>query len=163
MRYVGTTLLVLPAVLALLAAIACGDSPQPIVCHDIPAGGCPSENGAACQDPSCTAAYLCNEADGTWVLDHPCAAGEGGTSDASADASHEAATPRDASFDAPPGANGGPGCAPLEQPDCALGDVLACPASAGCCNCDDLFVCQNGGWNHWGTCNATTGIAPDKK
>lgn len=161
MKYVTCTFLV---VLGLAVFAACGDSPQPIICHDIPAGGCPSDNGVACSDPTCTASYLCNLADGTWVLEGPCAAHEGGAPDAAADAPHEAGTtPKDASIDAPPGSNGGPGCAPLQPPDCTLGDALACPASAGCCNCDDLFVCQNGGWNHWGTCNQTTGITPDKK
>ncbi len=163
MKYVICTLLV---VLGLGVFIACGDLPQPIICHDIPAGGCPSENGAACQDPTCTDAYLCNLADGTWVLDHPCPSHEGGVADAASDAAHEASMlpPRDASFDAPPGANGGPGCPPLEQPDCALGDGLACPSATGCCNCEDLYVCQSGGWNHWGACNPATGaITPDKK
>jgi hypothetical protein len=141
---------------------ACGSSPQPIVCKDIPAGGCPSESGAACQDPTCAAAYLCDESSGTWVLDQPCAAREGGAPDASSEAgaSAEAASPRDASYiDAPPGASGGPGCAPLEPPDCTLGDALACPS--GCCNCEDLFVCASGGWSHWGLCNASGVIVPD--
>lgn len=161
MKYVVCTFLVL---LGLAAFTACSDSPQPITCHDIPAGGCPSENGAACTDPACSSAYLCNHADGTWVLDHPCPGIEGGALDASSAAPHEASSllPRDASFDAEPGANGGPGCTGLEQPDCALGDALACPS--GCCNCTDLFVCQSSGWNHWGVCDATTGaITPDKK
>ena len=130
MKYVICTFLVS---LGLVAFMACSDSPQPIICHDIPAGGCPSENGAACKDPTCTAAYLCNLADGTWVLDQPCPGIDGGgVKDATSDA-HEGSVfgPRDASFDAPPGANGGPGCPPLEQPDCTLGDGLACPS--GCC------------------------------
>ena len=160
MKHVVCTFLV---ALGLALFVACSDSPQPIVCRDIPAGGCPSENGAACQDPTCTAAYFCNLADGTWVLDHPCSGADGGVNGAS-DAAHDAHVlgPRDASIDAPPGANGGPGCGTLEQPDCALGDALACPS--GCCNCEDLYVCQGGGWNHWGVCNPATGaIAADKK
>jgi hypothetical protein len=57
----------------------------------------------------------------------------------------------DASIDAPPGAFGGPGCESLVVPDCALGVALACGNSA-CCGCEDLFVCENGGWELWGTC-----------
>jgi hypothetical protein len=144
---------------ALALAIACdGSDPQQEPCKDIPAGGCPLSNGVACQDPSCVAAYACN-ADGTWTLDHACPGADAATTDAPT----ETAAPEmrfDASFiDAPAGANGGPGCTGLEQPDCALGDVLACPS--GCCNCEDLYVCANGGWNHWGTCDAM-GIHEDK-
>ena len=81
--------------------------------------------------------------------------------DGDADAAPDTSLPRfDASFiDAPPGYNGGPECDGLEQPDCPLGDILACPS--GCCNCEDLFYCQNGGWNHWGYCD-DTGIHQDK-
>ena len=53
-------------------------------------------------------------------------------------------------IDAPPGAFGGPGCGDLLEPDGALGVALACGAS--CCGCEDLFVCENGGWELWGTC-----------
>jgi hypothetical protein len=162
MKYVVCTFLVL---LGIAAFLACGDSPQPILCRDIPAGGCLAGegDGSACVDPSCTATYLCNLADGTWQFDQACPPHEGGAPDASTDAHPESGpATRDASIDAPPGSSGGPGCAPLEQPDCTLADALACPAGS-CCNCDDLFVCQNGGWNHWGTCNAATGaITPDK-
>jgi hypothetical protein len=56
----------------------------------------------------------------------------------------------DADIDAPPGAFGGPGCESLVVPDCALGVALAC--GAGCCGCEDLYVCENGGWDLWGSC-----------
>jgi hypothetical protein len=64
----------------------------------------------------------------------------------------------DASIDAPPGAYGGPGCGALQSPDCSLGFALACPS--GCCDCEDLFVCENGGWNAWGSCTLEAGIQP---
>jgi hypothetical protein len=56
----------------------------------------------------------------------------------------------DASIDAPPGAFGGPGCPSLQTPDCALGLALACDIH--CCGCEDLFVCEEGGWALWGYC-----------
>ena len=48
-------------------------------------------------------------------------------SDAANDAPGESSRPFDASIDAPPGANGGPGCDALQAPDCSLGFALACP------------------------------------
>lgn len=56
---------------------------------------------------------------------------------------------RDASIDVE-GAFGGPGCVDLQMPDCPLGVALTCPS--GCCGCEDLFVCKNGGWDLWGSC-----------
>ena len=43
-----------------------------------------------------------------------------------------------------------PGAVALQAPDCSLGLALACPQ--GCCGCEDLFVCENGGWSYWATC-----------
>lgn len=141
--------------LAVLAAgvlfIACEDGTPPQHCQNIPAGGCPLSGANACEDPSCSAVYACR-ADGTWLLDHACGPHDAG-------AVVEAASPvqRDASIDAPPGAAGGPGCVDLQPPDCPLATALAC--SRGCCDCEDLFVCQNGGWSAWGTCG-DAGVTP---
>jgi hypothetical protein len=143
------------AVLAVL--ISCSDAMTADPCRDIPAGGCPLSNGVACQDPTCVAVYACR-ANRVWELDHTCppheagapteAGAEGG--DAANDGPVEGSRPFDASIDAPPGASGGPGCEDLQTPDCTLGFALACPM--GCCGCEDLFVCQNGGWNYYATC-----------
>ena len=142
------------AVLAILAS--CSDAPTAETCSDIPAGGCPLSNGVACQDPACTAVYACRP-NKVWELDHACPPHDGGVpaeasseAGAAADASPEGSRPFDASIDAPPGASGGPGCGVLQAPDCTLGFALACPM--GCCGCEDLFVCQNGGWNYYATC-----------
>jgi hypothetical protein len=49
-----------------------------------------------------------------------------------------------------PGALGGPGCQDLQNPDCSLGSAAAC---TDCCGCEDLYVCQSGGWSLWGECD----------
>jgi hypothetical protein len=114
-------------------------------CTNIPAGGCPLAYGQSCSDPACAAVYACNPGN-KWELKMTCPPREGGMpTDAGAEAS-----PKDASIDAPPGAFGGPGCVDLQMPDCPLGVALIC--TSGCCGCEDLFVCQDGGWNAWGTC-----------
>lgn len=134
----------------LTAAVACSDAPMATTCKNVPLGGCPLSHGVACKDPSCEAAYACTE--NGWVLDHVCPAHDAGSLDASParDAVADTSSIRDASIDAPPGSFGGPGCAELQAPECALGVALAC--STGCCGCEDLFVCDKGGWTLWGAC-----------
>ena len=141
----------------LAAVISCSDAMTVNPCRDIPAGGCPLSNGVACEDPTCEAVYACLPSR-EWQLDHTCPAHEAGApgdgssegGDAGSDGPAEAARPFDANIDAPPGASGGPGCEQLQTPDCPLGFALACPM--GCCGCEDLFVCQGGGWNYYATC-----------
>jgi hypothetical protein len=147
------------AVLASLAAFgallgtltaSCSDGPAAEPCTSIPPGGCPLSRGVACEDPTCEAVYACRPGN-VWELDRTCPPREAGAPiEASVDAPVEAAPSFDASTDAPPGANGGPGCDALQAPDCSLGFALACPS--GCCGCEDLFVCENGGWTYWSTC-----------
>jgi hypothetical protein len=135
---------------------ACSDAPQPALCDDIPDGGCPLSHGVACIDPSCAAVYACNA--GVWSLDHVCPHQDAAiVGDAAVDA--RPSLVRDASFDVPPGASGGPGCADLQPPDCSLGFALACPADQ-CCDCEDLFVCADGGWGLWGSCDGDGGLDP---
>ncbi len=145
------------AAIAVAPLGACTDSTTPVLCKDIPDGGCPLSHGVACEDPACVAAYACNA--GTWTLDHVCAPRDAAIGDAGNDADARAHIPRDGAFDAPPGANGGPGCTDLQPPECTLGLALACPNDQ-CCGCDDLFVCADGGWNAWGTCSDDGGIVP---
>src|SRR5262249_22276629 len=136
----------------LRAAPGCETPIEQSPCKGVPDGGCPLSHGRACEDPACAAAYACN-ADGTWTLDHMCPA------HADSSASAPDAAPGDAgAIDAPPGASGGPECTALEAPDCPLATALACPS--GCCDCTDLFVCGDGGWNEWGTCDPDAGIRP---
>jgi hypothetical protein len=139
--------------LALVAFAACDDLPPPPTCQDIPAGGCPSAHGAACNDPTCEASYLCTESG--WVLERACpprdAAPDRTTPPDASDAARDVAS-FDVAIDAPDGAFGGPGCNPLEAPDCSLGLALQCASAGNCCGCEDLFVCENGGWDLWGSC-----------
>jgi hypothetical protein len=141
------------AAVALVTLPSCEDSETPQECTNVPAGGCPLSRGVACQDPACEAVYACRPGN-VWELERTCPPIEAGTRDASTDVALDAASDVtiafDANIDAPAGANGGPGCSALQAPDCALGLVLAC--SSGCCGCEDLFVCQNGGWTYYSTC-----------
>jgi hypothetical protein len=103
---------------------------------------------------------VCNSNDGSWVFDHACPTRPDAGHDAALDAMDgSVATLRDVEVDVP-GANGGPGCADLEPPDCPLALALAC-GSAGCCGCEELFVCKDGGWSSWGTCTGSGIIAPN--
>ena len=150
-RSLAALVAVVTGCLALAATPSCEDAPTEGACKDVPAGGCPLSRGVACQDPSCEAVYACR-AGNVWELERTCPPREGGAGvDAATDAPSEVSRPFDASIDAPPGANGGPGCDQLQPPDCPLALALAC--SSGCCGCEDLFVCQNGGWSYWSTCN----------
>jgi hypothetical protein len=153
-------IVVLPVVaFAILAFASCDDGSNPDEpCTGIPEGGCPLSHGVACDDPACEAAYACHPGN-VWTLDHVCPAHEGGVDASEASADVEAAAPFDASIDAPPGAFGGPGCPSLEPPDCMLGFALSCPN--GCCDCQDLYVCQNEGWTLWGSCSDDGGIHPN--
>lgn len=139
------------AVVLATIVVACNDTTTAEPCTNVPPGGCPLSRGVACEDPTCEAVYACREGN-VWELQRTCPPREAGVPrEASAgDAAADATRPFDASIDAPPGANGGPGCTMLQAPDCPLGLALAC--SAGCCGCEDLFVCDNGGWSYWATC-----------
>lgn len=128
---------------------ACSDRPVPQPCSNIPAGGCPLSRGVACEDPACEAVYLCRPND-VWELHQRCPMRESRSLE-DGGIGPEAESPMfDASIDAPPGAFGGAGCESLQAPDCPLGIALAC--GAGCCGCEDLFVCENNGWTPWGSC-----------
>jgi hypothetical protein len=149
MRYIYLILLFF---MVSVAWLACSDGPIAQACTDIPAGGCPLSRGLACADPLCEAAYACRPGN-VWELRERCptrAAPEDGGGDGAVDAPDaRASSSFDASIDAPPGATGGPGCLPLQAPDCPLGLVLSCQ---GCCGCEDLFVCASGAWELWGVC-----------
>lgn len=127
----------------LLFLVQC-DSATVQPCTNIPEGGCPLQHGLSCSDPTCVATYACRPGN-QWELREKCPPREAGAPDAGIDAS-----PKDAAIDAPPGAFGGPGCADLQMPDCPLGTALLC--TNGCCGCEDLYVCRDGGWDYWGTC-----------
>jgi len=141
------------ALAPLLVVAACNNDPSTqVMCHDIPAGGCPTENGAdvCAGDLTCATVYSC--VNGRWVFDQKCPPRAHDASVVDTGAGADAASGPDVQIDAPPGAYGGPGCGDLQTPDCSLGVALACANVPGCCDCDTLYVCSNGGWNVWGYC-----------
>jgi hypothetical protein len=146
-RAVGAALFILLSTIFGIATPACEDTTPPVPCREIPIGGCPAD-GNACSDPSCYNLFDCVA--GEWQFVQACptpdAAPPSDASDAHASLMFDAN-----GIDAPPGSSGGPGCADLEPPDCPLALAIAC-ANTDCCGCTDLYVCQNGGWNVWGTC-----------
>ena len=149
------------ALVSLAIAMGCGSDVEAQACHDLPANGCPEDDGLACQDPSCAAAYVCNPG-GVWSLAQKCPNYKP-PPDASAGAVQKDAggSVRDGGFPypVPPGAYGGQGCVDLEPPDCPLGTVVSCSDPVDpCCGCDTLFVCQSSGWVTWGECEADGGI-----
>jgi hypothetical protein len=155
-------------------AFACNDPVLDTYCTGIPTGGCPSDNPSTCVhdagsdgytgDPTCAAIYS-HTPDCIWSLVQTCP-GYVAPHDAGVDATldaHDAATTkdaarRDAGFEIPEGAGGGPDCADLESPDCPLEEALVCGAS--CCGCQTLYLCENGGWNVWGECDDGGTLVP---
>lgn len=139
---------------------ACAETPVARPCSNIPPGGCPLARGVSCADPSCDAVYACG-ANNVWELQHRCARDSGVRSDdldpVDAGVDGREAPELDASIDAPRGAFGGDGCPSLQGPDCPLGLALTC--ARGCCDCEDLYVCEDGAWSLWGACGAD-GIKP---
>jgi hypothetical protein len=140
------------AIGAILLAVlaACADDSAPARCGEIPNHGCPALGGVdICMDPSCPSGYACQS--GSWVLVTTCPPRDGGPAEAGVPL-HDSGTADVLVVDAPPGAYGGPGCLPLQPPECSLGMALSCGGRQNCCDCDDLFVCDDGGWDPWGTC-----------
>lgn len=159
-RAFPAALLVIGVPVVAFAIGACTeDTSAQYTCNDIPVGGCPLSRGVACEDPSCAAVYACR-AGNVWELDHTCPAREAGPEIEAGAVDADAGPIFDASIDAPPGAFGGPGCSSLQSPDCALGVALGCASANSCCECEDLYVCENGGWTLWGSCSPDKGIQP---
>lgn len=136
------------SVSALLAAACQRDLSPQQPCRDIPEGGCPAYDNA-CMDPTCFTLYSCGP-DDQWQVDQVCPAKEAGAP-VDAGSSDASSNLGDSGYLNVPGALGGPGCQDLQTPDCALGVAAAC-TSNDCCDCQDLYVCDNGGWNLWGEC-----------
>ena len=159
----STLLATVGAAAALILSVGCPDQSLVPYCVNIPASdGCPGSDLTACNGPTCSSVYACDHTTGAWSYVGACPAHDAGADvGASTDAGDGAvndsrdahASGRDVNIDVPPGAWGGPGsgCPDLENPDCTLGSAIDCVRS--CCGCQDLYVCADGGWNPWGTCN----------
>jgi hypothetical protein len=139
------------AIALCLVLVACKDTPPPATCGGLDPPACPQDNGAdVCTDVTCASVYACQS--GSWVFVKTCPAYDPEAGVQPLEASDDAQPGADVSIDAPPGAFGGPGCVDLENPDCPVGVALACADSVGCCDCQDLYVCQDGSWVPWGEC-----------
>jgi hypothetical protein len=131
---------------AALVAGACAGDGRPLLCGQIPEGGCPIGRGGTCADLVCAGLYDCVE--GAWTLVTPCEqggaggaggghgggdggdGGDGGCTPVSIDHTGEAA-----------------GCAPdLQHPDCPASAAETCEQTACLSGCFDFFLCTDEGW-----------------
>jgi hypothetical protein len=152
--------LLVPVGVAILAAPACNNPPQPAVCQDLQPPACPTDLDAdVCMDVECASVYVCDN--GTWSFVQTCPSYSPEAGVYPVEAGPDASTEFDAPFDAPPGTYGGPGCVDLEMPDCSLGTGLGCTGAEDCCGCTDLYVCDSGAWVLWGQC-VDGGVTPNK-
>jgi hypothetical protein len=57
-------------VVVTLMVASCQDLPNGTPCEGIPSGGCPIDRGGSCDDPDCSAIYLCDN--GHWHISEVC-------------------------------------------------------------------------------------------
>jgi hypothetical protein len=130
------------AAAALVPGACAGDS-EPLLCGQIPEGGCPLGRGGTCADPVCAGLYDCVE--GAWTLVTRCEQGGAGGAGGG-----------------PDGGDGGDGgCAPvmidhtgeeagctpdLQHPDCPASAAETCEQTACLSGCFDFFLCKGEGW-----------------
>ena len=130
-------------------AVACQSLEEPILCGQIPEGGCPAGRGGTCEDVLCAALYDC--AEGTWVVVADCpghaggaggggaggggAGGEGGAPCTPVELDHEGESS---------------GCRPdLQHPDCPAAAAETCAETACLSDCADFFMCMDRGDKQW--------------
>ena len=128
--------------------VSCRSLGPPLLCGQIPDGGCPIGRGGTCEDQACAALYDCVEGD--WTLVTECAQGVGGGGGGAGD-----------------GGGGGGGCAPIEidrsgettgcmpdlqEPDCPASAAETCAASVCLTGCVDFFLCTAEGWSEVAYC-----------
>src|SRR5258708_5344640 len=78
-RAAALVALLLGGALAPALVASCGDLPEPLLCGEIPPGGCPSGRGGTCDDLTCAALYDC--VDGAWTPTKTCPIPDGGRPD----------------------------------------------------------------------------------
>ncbi|KYF66909.1 hypothetical protein BE11_01765 [Sorangium cellulosum] len=135
------------AALATLAPAGCDPIAEPLLCGEIPDGGCPLGRGGTCDDDVCRALYDCRE--GAWTMAARCDrpgepepdVGAGSPSDGcevvTLDRSGEAS-----------------GCAPaLQEPDCPADAAETCAEAACRTGCVDFFLCAEEGWRAVAYCD----------
>ena len=149
---------VLVAALAIFAAATLASpggctSTAPVLCGEIPPGGCPVGRGGTCVDRTCAALFDCVA--GTWTITQSCPELDGGTDGGGGS-------------DAGAGTGGGGPCTPvrfdhqgerpdctpdLESPDCPAVAAEGCAESACSAGCTDFFLCLTSGWTAVGYCD----------
>ena len=139
----------LPIALACACALGpwgCGSLPEPLLCGEIPGGGCPSGRGGSCDDAACARLYDC--VDGAWTevarCDHASSRGPvGGVGEPDA-----ACAPLQIDH-----AGVSAGCTPaLLLPDCPVEAAETCPGTACATGCVDFFLCTRDGWTNVAYC-----------
>ena len=119
---------------------ACSSEVAPLLCGEIPTGGCPVGRGGTCDDHECRALYDC--VDGSWTALEACEARlDAGVDDAAA--SDSGCTPT--GIGEGDGGAGAP-CPDLQVPDCSVAIAGACAEQACLTECTDFFRCDADGW-----------------
>ncbi|WP_437691303.1 hypothetical protein [Sorangium sp. So ce176] len=134
--------------LAALAPAGCDPIAEPLLCGEIPEGGCPVGRGGTCDDDACSALYDCS--DGAWTRVARCDrpgepapdAGAGGGLEDGCDV-----VTLDRSGEAS-------GCAPaLQEPDCPADAAETCAEAACRTGCVEFFLCTEEGWSAVAYCD----------
>jgi hypothetical protein len=131
----------------LLSAPSCQPLPTGAGCIDIPAGGCPTDRGGSCADPTCSAIYACT--DGAWSFlmqcDQPDSGSGAGAGTGGGTGSSGAGTGGDGGACTPvviDTTGEATNCTPdLAFPDCPVQAALGCAESACVTGCSDFFLC----------------------
>lgn len=138
-------------------AAGCNDFVPPVLCGQIPEGGCPLDRGGTCDDLACEAIYGCYDA--RWEVEEVCDHGSGGGGSAATGGG---------------GSGGSGGCTPiqldhtneavacepdLQLPDCPAAAAEQCSESACLTDCTDFFMClkegNSKGWKAVAYCDET--------
>lgn len=123
-----------------LGPSGCGALPEPLLCGEIPDGGCPSGRGGTCDDAACARLYDC--VDGAWTVVARCDPPPSEGTDAGAGEPDAACTP--VRIDR---AGEAAGCKPaVQHPDCPVEAAEACAEVACSTGCVDFFLCTSDGW-----------------
>ena len=143
----------LALLVVLLAPAGCQGIPTGTGCSDIPAGGCPTDRGGTCDDPTCNALYACNA--GAWSILQWCDQPDGGAG--GGDAGGGDGGPRDGGPCTPVSINTTgetQDCTPdLEGTDCSVEAALGCEETACLTGCSDFYLCTAPGWVHVAYCD----------
>jgi hypothetical protein len=143
----------LATVVGVTLAASCQGLPDGRPCKDIPAGGCPIDRGGSCDDPTCSAIFLCNN--GVWNIGQVCSPQDGGTAGTAGTGGGDGGNNNAACT-----GDGGPcteahlnltgqttDCTPdLMAPDCPVEAAEGCAECACLTGCIDFYVCTAPGW-----------------